>query len=324
MGSWHVLARLGFTTFELAMASEEEQKLPKHHYIPVLYLNQWAKDGGRFTEFSRPPGRNEVQPRGTSPKGTGYQRGLYRLKGVSGDVAEVVERKFMAQVDNLAKEALDILLGNPSKDWTIKTRSAWSRFVNGFLFRVPERVADAQRALEDHWLERYDERIEEYNQLKAPGDPEFIDFIIHQTERGTLHFVMDQIDSERLGKHFNQMRWFTLDVTRASRPLFTSDRPIIMTNGLGHPHSHLVMPISPTRLFAATNTEKEENKLRSIPQRELAKEANRHVVRRAQKYVWNINDRELEFVRKHMSVDAHIDRAFFSGTPNRAAQEARI
>ncbi|WP_213249875.1 DUF4238 domain-containing protein [Bradyrhizobium sp. sBnM-33] len=65
------------------MVSEEEQKLPKHHYIPVLYLKQWAKAGGRFTEFSRPPGRSVVEPRGTGPKGTGFRRGLYRLKGVS-------------------------------------------------------------------------------------------------------------------------------------------------------------------------------------------------------------------------------------------------
>lgn len=298
------------------MSNEGGQKLPKHHYIPVLYLNQWAKADGRFTEFSRPTGHSQVEPRGTSPKGTGYQRGLYRLKGVSGDIAEVVEQKFMAQVDNLAKDALDMLLNN-RQDWTIKTRSAWSRFVNGFLFRVPERVADAQHALENHWLDRYDERIKEYNEFKGPEDPEFIDYIIHQTERGTLHFVMQQIDSERLGRRFNQMRWFTLETTRANRPLFTSDRPVIMTNGLAHPHSHLLMPISPTRLFAATNTEEEENKLRSITQRELAKAANRHVVRRAQKYVWNTDDRELEFVRKHMSAEAHIDRAFFAGPPNR-------
>ncbi|HVQ67949.1 MAG TPA: DUF4238 domain-containing protein [Bradyrhizobium sp.] len=297
------------------MDSEVEQKLPKHHYIPVLYLKQWVKADGRFTEFSRPPGRTVVEPRGTGARGTGFQRGLYRLKGVSGEAAEMVERKFMAQVDNLAKDALDILLGNVRAEWTLKTRSAWSRFVNGFLFRVPERVAEVQRALEDHWLEKYDERLPEYNSLKAPGDPEFIDYIIHQTERGTLHAVMNQIDSERLGKRFNKMHWFTLDTTLARRPLFTSDRPIIMTNGLGYPASHLVMPISPARLFAATNTVEEENKLRSIPQRELAKMANRHVVRRAQKYVWNCDDQELDFVRKHMSAEAQIDREFFLRPP---------
>jgi len=36
----------------------------------------------------------------------------------------MVEQKFMAQVDNLAKDALDILLGNARAEWTLKTRSA--------------------------------------------------------------------------------------------------------------------------------------------------------------------------------------------------------
>ncbi len=168
--------------------------------------------------------------------------------------------------------------------------------------------------------------LEEFNKIKGPGDVEFLDYIIHVTQRSSLSFTMNQIDSERLGKHMNQMRWSTIDVARVGRPLFTSDRPIIMTNGLGHPHSHLIMPISPSRLFVATNTEEAERKLRSISRREFVKAANRHVVRRAQKYVWNTDDRELEFVRKHMSDEAHLDRAFFAGKPNRAPlpKEARI
>jgi hypothetical protein len=41
---------------------------------------------------------------GTSPEGTDYQRGLYRLKGVPDDVAKMVEHRFMGKVDNLAKD----------------------------------------------------------------------------------------------------------------------------------------------------------------------------------------------------------------------------
>jgi hypothetical protein len=35
--------------------------------------------------------------------------------------------------------------------------------------------------------------------------------------------------------------------------LLTSDRPIVMTNGLAHATSHIVMPISPRRIFVAAN-----------------------------------------------------------------------
>src|SRR5258707_9476555 len=57
-------------------------KLPRHHYIPVLYLSQWADGNGRLYEVSRPNGRSEVSVRPTGPKGTGYERGLYRLAGI--------------------------------------------------------------------------------------------------------------------------------------------------------------------------------------------------------------------------------------------------
>jgi uncharacterized protein DUF4238 len=77
-------------------------KLPKRHYIPVLYLKQWAGDG-RFIKFSRAAGRDRVEPRGTGARGTGYVRGLYRLSGVPHEMAEEVESKFMQQFDNLAR-----------------------------------------------------------------------------------------------------------------------------------------------------------------------------------------------------------------------------
>jgi hypothetical protein len=79
-------------------------KLPKHHYIPVFYLNEWTRPDGRLTEFSRPTGK-DVIPRNTSPKGTGYVRGLYRLDHLAGDAAEAYERLFFSMVDNTAKTA---------------------------------------------------------------------------------------------------------------------------------------------------------------------------------------------------------------------------
>jgi hypothetical protein len=140
----------------LSYLAKGPTKLPKHHYIPVLYLSQWADGNGRLYEFSRPNGRSEVSVRPTGPKGTEYERGLYRLTGVPEDASEAVERKFMAQVDSLAKKALDVLLGEDTPAWTVPLRSAWSRFVTGLIFRNPERVREARKFLEDFWLHDYD------------------------------------------------------------------------------------------------------------------------------------------------------------------------
>ena len=84
----------------------------------------------------------------------------------------------MQTVDNLAKDALDIVLADAHHTWTVQTRSAWSRFVNGLLFRVPERVAAARKYLEDFWLKDFDRHRAEYNAEKADGDPEFLEHIV--------------------------------------------------------------------------------------------------------------------------------------------------
>ena len=289
----------------------QEHKLPKHHYIPVLYLSQWADGNGRFYEFSRPAGRSEVSVRPTGPKGTGYERGLYRLTGVPEDVSEAVERKFMAQVDSLAKKTLDILLSEHTPEWTVPSRSAWSRFVTGLIFRNPERVREARRFLEDFWLNDYEERVEEYNRVKGTDGPDYIDYIASSAERVGLRFTMDQIDNTTIGSRINEMEWWTIDITKVGQKLLTSDRPVILDHGLAHPHSHLLLPISPTRLFLATNTREQANKLRAVPNRELVKSVNKHIIRRAQRYAWGTSRTELSFVAKHLSQEAHLDMDFF-------------
>ena len=299
--------------------------LPKHHYIPVLYLKQWAVNG-RFTEFSRPDGRNRVEPRGTGPRGTGYKRGLYRIMtdGLPEDLAERVERRFMQTVDNLAKDALDIVLANAHHKWTLKTRSAWSRFVNGIIFRAPERVEAARKYLEDFWLDEYDRHEAEYNAGKAKDDPDFLDYVIDSIGRGTLEFTINQIDNMNIGRLLNSMQWHTADVSMVGRPLFTSDRPVIYSNGLAYANSHLVLPVSPTRLFVATNSDATARLLlNDMPRRELVKVCNKYVVRRARKYAWNRDDSEVGFVRKHLSGDAHLDDLYWSPKPLRDAQANR-
>jgi hypothetical protein len=49
------------------------------------------------------------------------------------------------------------------------------------------------------------------------------------------------------------MQWAVIHFDETHHMLLTSDRPIVMTNGLAHATSHIVMPISPRRIFVAAN-----------------------------------------------------------------------
>jgi hypothetical protein len=62
--------------------SDQSPKLPKHHYIPVFYLKQWAGPDGKVVAFRRPHGDRVVATQ-KPPTHTGYDRGLYWMDGGS-------------------------------------------------------------------------------------------------------------------------------------------------------------------------------------------------------------------------------------------------
>jgi hypothetical protein len=78
----------------------------KHHYIPVFYLKRWAVNRGRLIEYGRQGKHKFVTARPTSPKGTGYVRGLNTIPDAPPEVSEWLEAAFLAMVDDWAARAL--------------------------------------------------------------------------------------------------------------------------------------------------------------------------------------------------------------------------
>jgi hypothetical protein len=70
-----------------------------------------------------------------------------------------------------------------------------------------------------------------------------------------------------------------------------------MTNGLGLPHSHLVLPISPQHIFVAAASDDEVTKLKKLSKDGLlAKNLNDRVTRQARKFVYASDPSQLRFV----------------------------
>jgi Protein of unknown function (DUF4238) len=296
--------------------SDPSLKLPKHHYIPVFYLNEWTRPDGRLTEFSRPTGK-DVIPRNTSPKGTGYVRGLYRLDHLTEDAAEAYERLFFSTVDNTAKDSLDILLGRRLVRFDDRSHSAWSRFVLGLLFRNPERIAATRKYIEDFSLDNYDQDKLAYNAQKGDDDPDYLEYLVRQATYLAVDWTKDMLQSPRLGPHLNNMLWKVRDVSGNGLTLFTSDRPVVMTNGVGYDWSNIVVPLSPTKAFVATNTTEVMNTIMTMPGVQFIIESNRRVLRYAQKYAWAVDNEQLNVAGRHLSLESEVSRTFFDGPPYR-------
>jgi hypothetical protein len=108
------------------------------------------------------------------------------------------------------------------------------------------------------------------------------------------------MDSEKVILHICSMRWFTVDFDRTPYNLLTSDRPVIMTNGLVHEASHIVVPVTPYRLFLAVNNDGTAKKIRDMKPTEMIRRANHRVSECSVRYVYGTDDTQLRFVARRL------------------------
>jgi hypothetical protein len=113
-------------------------------------------------------------------------------------------------------------------------------------------------------------------------------------------YLHAMIDSERVLTHIAHMKWFVLDAWGANDRLLTSDRPVMMTNGLVGPAAHIVMPISPTLLFLATNNEETHRKIGRLNRNQMANINNQGVSEQAKRFVYGFSNTLRAFISMHL------------------------
>jgi Protein of unknown function (DUF4238) len=235
--------------------------------VPVCYLKQWANtDNGRLCEHKLIPAMNTVEPRRTSPAGTGYEIDLYRIGGVPQDIAQDFEKRFMHLVDTDASRALEKIIAGQTDNWPGELRSGWTRFVMSLLFRNPEAVATIRDHIVNMWDEGTKALEEDYAARRRAGDPDTIEEFLAKHEPnaaqiGAANFLAEVIDNGKIGETIFGMKWSRIDLSKSKHQLLTSDRPIDMPLGLADPKAYISLPVSPTILFVAAHDEDIANAL---------------------------------------------------------------
>jgi hypothetical protein len=109
------------------------------------------------------------------------------------------------------------------------------------------------------------------------------------------------MDSKLLGNVLNRMFWGVMTRGESHYPFLTSDRPIIMSNGLKQHDAHILMPISPDRLFLAVNNLETARQIEDWSKRSsLVERVNDLIATQARKYVYGTDDRQLRFVANRL------------------------
>lgn len=267
----------------------------KHHYLPVFYLKQWVGPDRRLCEFSRP--FKLVKPRRTHPNGTGYVRGLYQIEGLPPETMNVIETEFLKPADGLASDALKTLTAEkPFVDPT-KMRHSWTRFILSLMLRYPEAIDAMKRQLRENVQKVYAET------RKDTDPPTFEE---HEAINGTeemsrLHgkLLMDLMQDSRMGRLIFDMHWGTIAFTQFEHTLLTSDRPVV-SNTFSLDANHICLPIGPERLFFACETEMAEKQMQRLDPRHIMRTMNDEVAKRAYRFVYGHDDRQLRFVENRL------------------------
>jgi hypothetical protein len=276
---------------------------PKHHYIPVFYLNQWTGADGRLCEFSRP--HKVVIARMKFPDATGYKRGLYTFTGMPIELSNFLEDEFFLRADDRAAPILRRLL-NRDLDFDAQARSRWSRFIMTLFHRNPEAIARITKAVSGDFPKELEQVAANYQVLRQESDPptfeEYRARMSPDALQRTILLVLQRVmDSKLIGDALNQMQWGVITVHRARYTLLTSDRPIVMSNGLGRPEAHLVMPIAPDKIFVAARSPEVMRQLDLRAQRgELLDELNSRMAQQARGFVYSVNSFQLRFVERRL------------------------
>jgi hypothetical protein len=277
---------------------------------------------GRLVQWSKQYG-DDIKFRPKHPDATGFEYDLYSFNGLPTELRQWFEDKLLAQVDDLASKALQEILAGRLDGLDSKLRSAWSRFLYSLRFRHPDPLLELCAAIERIWDSALSQA--EYETIRKPVDPltfEKYRANISADARARVHVNLLQgvFDDPKVGIRINNMRWCVYDLSRWGR-LLTSDWPIDLS--LGASRATITLPLSPTRLFVATDDLAALGEIQRSNPFKVISQVNKYVVSHARRYVFSEDTSQEGFIRNRMS-SKKITPPFFPDLVNQAIKQSAV
>jgi hypothetical protein len=276
----------------------------KNHYIPQTYLRRWAADDGKLCQHQKI--RGHVIYTRLYPSQTGFIHDIYTVPELADADQHYVEDVLMRRVDQDAANGLDIYLSddiNAGMDETAAT--GWSRFLMSLLHRHPAKVAHLKVLAH----ERYEETLPAMRNEWDFRDGQTFDEYI--AEKGAaisatlfVNVLAKICNSANIGQHMNNMRKSVITIQDDKRFL-TCDNPLILFRPLDDPGAYVMLPISPKKMFIATNTEEVTDILFDrMLKEDLVEQLNQSAISNAYRYVYDTHEDQSGLVEKYFQPGA--------------------
>jgi len=248
----------------------------KHHYIPQFLLAQWAhlNNDGKIEVFRLDlPG---LKSNRRTPKHTGYEDDLYALseENIAGMSKQAIEKQFLMRLDNSASLVRSKLATKGLRSLTDEDRVNWARFIMSLRIRRPPIIQSLKQDASTQLRASFAGQPEEYEELASDSDPGTLEEWAEKQFPGLidnfgLSIFHEIVDNPVIGNKILGMRWWIWDFSGTPYELLISDNPCIFTAGIDDPGCIIALPISPSKVFIATQSKSVAEMLRQQQPREL-------------------------------------------------------
>lgn len=274
----------------------------KHHYLPEFYSKWWAGADRRLIRYTKPT-TVKMDIKRVYPSEVGWQKDLYSFLDRTGNRSQVTEIEFFKKLDDKAARALRRLNSTFDVPLSVEESNVWTLFIQSLLLRSPTHIESfKQKAGVEFEKSLPDVRLA-YPGLRKLDDPETFDEYEQQKGKFNINNIAMQIFprtivNSNIGKFIHEMFWAYRIVPNDSHKLLLSDDPVIRTNGLRKKDGHLVLPLSPNRLFIATWQQSTMIKLDQIKTTDLVRMTNHAMVCGARQFVIASDTVQTRFIER--------------------------
>lgn len=237
----------------------------RHHYLPEFYLARWTTNG-ELWRFLRPRGPDfDLHAKRVAPKAIGFQPNLYAYpRPADPRDRQTIEADFLQQIDSKGAAAIRRL--EMGKAATPNDKAHVVQFLLSLIHRTPGRIEFLQTELRDRLPK-------DLNPERLPDE-----FFRHSA----LEVFTDLVASDVMISELVRFYVFFVTVGDNQHRLMTSDRPIIISDGLHHDQSFVMLPLSPDKLLILAKKSSVPEAFASQPTAKLITAINDAVVVQAE------------------------------------------
>lgn len=274
-----------------------ERRGQKQHYVPQFLLRKWESPDNRVGVFRKDiPGMPYSR---RSPKSTGYEQGVYSLKGVRDADINIVEEKVLKAIDSSSAQVINKVLNYGLSEMSNKDVDWLLIFAAGLELRHPDHIESGEKIAYSVIADEIDDGSELARQL--------LEIVEKHPE------IVSNLPRKNLGLHISsranilrkELKSFALlDFTGERNHLLLSDSPLIRTNGLDDPNVVVVLPISPWKVVLGFKTAMARHTLlRSNSPANLLSAINKDSLHQTTRRIYALNDTPRRFLEVSLEAE---------------------